>query len=150
MTQYSTIWSTEPEINASESARPESDYSRPTKRDPRGMRTGYTTGTTAAAAAKAAVILMLSGKAPEQVSVPLPGGRGYATLKVHNSWRDGTLRRASVARSSRTAATTLTLPTAPRSSSACGGCPTATRDCRSRAAPALGTVTRPGTGIEVG
>ena len=44
--------------------RPESDYSRPTKRDPRGMRTGYTTGTTAAVAAKAAVILMLSGAAP--------------------------------------------------------------------------------------
>ena len=56
--------------------RPESDYSRPTKRDPRGMRTGYTTGTTAAAAAKAAVMLMLSGQAPEEVSVPLPGGTG--------------------------------------------------------------------------
>ena len=66
--------------------RPESDYSRPTKRDPRGMRTGYTTGTTAAAAAKAAVILMLSGKAPATVSVPLPGGRGPAALKVHNAW----------------------------------------------------------------
>ena len=66
--------------------RPESDYSRPTKRDPRGMRTGYTTGTTAAAAAKAAVMLMLSGKAPDEVSVPLPGGRGPATLKVHRSW----------------------------------------------------------------
>ena len=61
-------------INPNESVRPESDYSRPTKRDPRGMRTGYTTGTTAAAAAKAAVILMLSGKAPDEVSVPLPGG----------------------------------------------------------------------------
>ena len=59
-------------------ARPESDYSRPTKRNPRGMRTGYTTGATAAAAAKAAVILMLSGAAPAQVSIPLPGGNGRA------------------------------------------------------------------------
>ena len=66
--------------------RPESDYSRPTKRDPRGMRTGYTTGATAAAAAKAAVILMLSGAAPAQVSIPLPGGTGRANLPVHQSW----------------------------------------------------------------
>ena len=50
------------------------------------MRTGYTTGTTASVAAKAAVILMLSGSAPDEVSVPLPGGIGRATLQVHQSW----------------------------------------------------------------
>ena len=86
-------------------ARAESDYSRPTKRDPRGMRTGYTTGTTAAAAAKAAVMLMLSGNAPDEVSVALPGGRGPATLKVHRSWAMDPAK-ASVAPSSRTAAMT--------------------------------------------
>ncbi len=140
---------TEPEHNTTDDARPESDYSRPTKRDPRGMRTGYTTGTTAAAAAKAAVILTLSGHAPEEVSVPLPGGRGHATLKVHRSW-----------------------PMAPEEGVRCsvikdGGddpdvthgaeiivgvwrLPDGIQGLQITGGPGVGTVTRPGTGIEVG
>jgi len=140
---------TEPEINANESARPESDYSRPTKRDPRGMRTGYTTGTTAAAAAKAAVILMLSGKAPDEVSVPLPGGRGYATLQVHNSWRmepsEGV--RCSVIKDGGDD------PDVTHGAEVVVGVwrlPDGNKGLQITGGPGVGTVTRPGTGIEVG
>lgn len=130
-------------------ARPESDYSRPTKRDPRGMRTGYTTGTTAAAAAKAAVILMLSGNAPDEVSVPLPGGRGPAALKVHRSWamepaegvrcsviKDGG-DDPDVTHGAEIVVGVWRLPDGNKGLEIIGG-------------PGVGTVTRPGTGIAVG
>ena len=130
-------------------ARPESDYSRPTKRDPRGMRTGYTTGTTAAAAAKAAVMLMLSGQAPAEVSVPLPGGRGAATLKVHRSWpvspaegvrcsviKDGG-DDPDVTHGAEIVVGVWRLPDGYQGLEIAGG-------------PGVGTVTRPGTGIAVG
>ena len=129
--------------------RPESDYSRPTKRDPKGMRTGYTTGTTAAAAAKAAVILMLSGKAPDEVSVTLPGGRGSALLKVHRSWpmdpaegvrcsviKDGG-DDPDVTHGAEIIVGVWRLPDGNKGLQITGG-------------PGVGTVTRPGTGIEVG
>ena len=129
--------------------RPESDYSRPTKRDPKGMRTGYTTGTTAAAAAKAAVILMLSGKAPDEVSVTLPGGRGAALLKVHRSWpmdpaegvrcsviKDGG-DDPDVTHGAEIIVGVWRLPDGNKGLQITGG-------------PGVGTVTRPGTGIEVG
>ena len=129
--------------------RPESDYSRPTKRDPRGMRTGYTTGTTAAIAAKAAVILMLSGAAPEAVSVPLPGGIGRATLAIHQSWpmdpaegvrcsviKDGG-DDPDVTHGAEIIVGVWRLPDGNKGLHITGG-------------PGVGTVTRPGTGIEVG
>lgn len=140
---------TTPEHNSSDAERPESDYSRPTKRDPRGMRTGYTTGTTAAAAAKAAVILMLSGSAPEQVSVPLPGGRGYATLQVHRSWgmvpEEGV--RCSVVKDGGDD------PDVTHGAEIIVGVwrlPDGNKGLQITGGPGVGTVTRPGTGIEVG
>ena len=139
----------EPDHNIDQATRPESDYSRPTKRDPRGMRTGYTTGTTAAAAAKAAVILMLSGHAPDEVSVPLPGGRGPATLKVHRSWamepsegvrcsviKDGG-DDPDVTHGAEIIVGVWRLPDGIKGLHITGG-------------PGVGTVTRPGTGIEIG
>lgn len=129
--------------------RPESDYSRPTKRDPRGMRTGYTTGTTAAAAAKAAVILMLSGAAPAEVSVPLPGGTGRANLPVQQSWRmdpaEGVRCSAikdggddpDVTHGAEIIVGVWRLPDGIQGLQITGG-------------PGVGTVTRPGTGIAVG
>ncbi|HEX8769616.1 MAG TPA: cobalt-precorrin-5B (C(1))-methyltransferase [Acidimicrobiales bacterium] len=39
-----------------------------------GLRTGWTTGTCASAAAKAAVVGLVSGAVPDQVTVTLPGG----------------------------------------------------------------------------
>lgn len=44
------------------------------KRDRRGNRTGYTTGSNAAAAAKAATIALLSGEWPAEVTITLPIG----------------------------------------------------------------------------
>ncbi len=41
----------------------------------RGLRTGWTTGTCASAAAKAAAIGLVTGTAPAEVDVALPGGR---------------------------------------------------------------------------
>lgn len=128
---------------------PESDYSRPTKRDPRGMRTGYTTGATAAAAAKAAVILMLSGAAPAQVSIPLPGGTGRANLPVHQSWpmdpAEGVRCSAikdggddpDVTHGAEIIVGVWRLPDGYQGLQIAGG-------------PGVGTVTRPGTGIAVG
>lgn len=133
----------------SRTTRPESDYSRPTKRDPRGMRTGYTTGATAAAAAKAAVILMLSGAAPAEVSIPLPGGTGRATLPVHQSWRmdpaEGVRCSAikdggddpDVTHGAEIIVGVWRLPDGYQGLQIAGG-------------PGVGTVTRPGTGIAVG
>ena len=43
-----------------------------------GLRTGWTTGTCASAAAKAAFVGLLTGVAPRQVEVGLPGGRRVA------------------------------------------------------------------------
>jgi cobalt-precorrin-5B (C1)-methyltransferase len=45
------------------------------------LRTGYTTGTTAAAATKAALYALINGKPTEQVTVSLPKGKA-ATLKI--------------------------------------------------------------------
>ena len=136
---------TRPEHNASDAELAQSDYSRPTKRDPRGMRTGYTTGTTA----KAAVILMLSGNAPEQVSVPLPGGQGYATLKVHQSWpmvpEEGV--RCSVVKDGGDD------PDVTHGAEIIVGVwrlPDGIKGLHITGGPGVGTVTRPGTGIEVG
>ncbi|MHB1740524.1 MAG: cobalt-precorrin-5B (C(1))-methyltransferase [Actinomycetes bacterium] len=53
----------------------EPDLPRTAKVRPRALRTGWTTGTCASAAAKAAVLLLATGKAPDQVEVGLPGGR---------------------------------------------------------------------------
>jgi cobalt-precorrin-5B (C1)-methyltransferase len=41
----------------------------------RGLRTGWTTGTCASAAAKAAAVGLVTGQAPDEVEVGLPGGR---------------------------------------------------------------------------
>jgi cobalt-precorrin-5B (C1)-methyltransferase len=41
----------------------------------RGLRTGWTTGTCASAAAKAAAVGYVTGAAPSEIEVPLPGGR---------------------------------------------------------------------------
>ena len=138
-----------PHDTAPDAARPESDYSRPTKRNPRGMRTGYTTGATAAAAAKAAVILMLTGTAPTRVSIPLPGGTARADFPIHQSWpthpAEGVRCSAikdggddpDVTHGAEIIVGVWRLPDGYKGLQITGG-------------PGVGTVTRPGTGIPVG
>ncbi len=59
----------------------ESDYSKQTV-GPRNLRTGYTTGSTAAAASKAAVIRLLSGNEVPTVLIDLPIGES-AEFAIH-------------------------------------------------------------------
>ncbi|MBF0555080.1 MAG: cobalamin biosynthesis protein CbiD [Nitrospirae bacterium] len=59
------------------------------------LRKGFTTGTAAAAAAKAASILALTGRLPEEVSVTLPGGLRTLAIKIRAaSHQDGKGRSA--------------------------------------------------------
>ena len=48
----------------------------------KGLRTGWTTGTCASAAAKAATIGLVTGNAPTEVEVGLPGQRLAAVADV--------------------------------------------------------------------
>ena len=67
--------------NQADTRESQSDYARQTV-GRRGLRTGYTTGSCAAAAAKAATLTLLSGKGVEQVTIRLPVGRD-ASFQVH-------------------------------------------------------------------
>ena len=124
----------------------ESDYSRPTVRDRRGMRTGYTTGSCAAAAAKAATLTLLSGSVVSEVTIRLPVGQD-ATLQVHRSeWLDGPRVMCSVIKDG---------GDDPDATHGAEICVTVSRDLdlsglKITGGPGVGTVTRPGTGIEVG
>jgi len=126
--------------------KPESDYSRQTVKR-RGMRTGYTTGSCAAAAAKAATLALLSGEAPSEGSIHLPVGRD-ATFQVHRYERLDGGRKVicSVIKDGgddpdvthgAEICSTVSLARAGHGVRIVGG-------------PGVGTVTRPGTGIEVG
>lgn len=56
----------------------------PTVRNAKGLRKGWTTGTCASAAAKAAMIGLVTGEAPQEVEVTLPGGttRTFPTADI--------------------------------------------------------------------
>lgn len=53
-------------------------------RNRQGMRTGYTTGSSAAAAARAATVALLTGTWPEQVTITLPIGETATLTPVEN------------------------------------------------------------------
>ena len=113
------------------------------------MRTGFTTGATATAAAKAALGYLLTGIRPTEVTIVLPGGRQHATFAIHSAaladGEEGTVARCSVIKDG-------------------GDDPDVTHGAEvvvrvwRRPAPGLdlrggegvGTVTRPGLGLEVG
>src|SRR5579859_1133460 len=59
----------------------------PPPRNPRGMRTGFTTGSCAAAAARAAAMALLTGARPAEVTICLPIG-GTATFRP-GEWQQG-------------------------------------------------------------
>ncbi len=124
----------------------ESDYSRTTVRDRQGMRTGYTTGSCAAAAAKAAVTTLLTGQPTGDVTIHLPVGQD-AAFHIHRcEWVDDQRVLCSVIKdggddpdATHGAEICVTVSRAPDQSG-----------LKITGGPGVGTVTRPGTGIEVG
>ena len=124
----------------------ESDYSRPTVRNRHGMRTGYTTGSCAAAAAKAAALTLLSGNSVSEVTIRLPVGQD-ATFLIHRcEWLDGERVQCSVIKDG---------GDDPDATHGAEVCVTVSRNpdlsgLKITGGPGVGTVTRPGTGIEVG
>jgi cobalt-precorrin-5B (C1)-methyltransferase len=132
---------------ANNSDRPESDYSRQTVRR-RGMRTGYTTGSTAAAATKAAAQTLLTGASVSEVTIPLPIGQD-ATFVVQRTERsaDGSQVTCTVLKDGgddpdvthgAEICATVSLESSPAVAKPISG------------GIGVGTVTRPGTGIDVG
>ena len=133
--------------NQADTRESQSDYARQTVRR-RGLRTGYTTGSCAAAAAKAATLTLLSGKDVDQVTIRLPVGRD-ATFPVHRcQWlekdrsvlcsviKDGG-DDPDVTHGAEICATVSRSPEGAQRVLIVGGA-------------GVGTVTRPGTGIEAG
>ena len=124
----------------------ESDYSRTTVRNRQGMRTGYTTGSCAAAAAKAAVTTLLTGQPTGDVTIHLPVGQD-AAFHIHRcEWVDDQRVLCSVIKdggddpdATHGAEICVTVNRAPDQSG-----------LKITGGPGVGTVTRPGTGIEVG
>ena len=128
--------------------RPESDYSRQTIRR-RQLRTGYTTGSCAAAAAKAATRSLLTGETVEKSTIHLPVGQDV-TFQVYRCEpsEDGSRVTCSVIKDG---------GDDPDVTHGAEICATVWRDvnpdssgARIVGGPGVGTVTRPGTGIEVG
>ena len=124
----------------------ESDYSRPTVRNRQGMRTGYTTGSCAAAAAKAAALTLLTGNEVREVTVRLPVGSD-ATFLIH---------RCELVDEQRVLCSVIKDGgDDPDATHGAEICVTVSRDpdlsgLRITGGPGVGTVTRPGTGIDVG
>ena len=124
----------------------ESDYSRPTVRNRLGMRTGYTTGSCAAAAAKAAALTLLTGSQVPEVTIRLPVGED-ATFQIHRcEQNDGHRVLCSVIKDG---------GDDPDATHGAEICVTVSRDpdlagLKITGGSGVGTVTRPGTGIEVG
>ena len=110
------------------------------------MRTGYTTGSCAAAAAKAAVTTLLTGQPTGDVTIHLPVGQD-AAFHIHRcEWVDDQRVLCSVIKdggddpdATHGAEICVTVNRAPDQSG-----------LKITGGPGVGTVTRPGTGIEVG
>ena len=123
----------------------ESDYSRQTV-GKRNLRTGYTTGSCAAAAAKAATLALLTGQPVTEVAIHLPVGREQ-TFSLHRcEWVDDDHVLCSVIKDG---------GDDPDVTHGAEICVTISRKSaqtglRIIGGPGVGTVTRPGTGIDVG
>ena len=134
--------------NSENQERPESDYSRQTVRR-RQLRTGYTTGSCAAAASKAAAQALLTGEVVTETTIHLPVGRDVAFQVNRCQWsEDGSTVTCSVTKDG---------GDDPDVTHGAEICSTVWRDLNESVTgvsivggPGVGTVTRPGTGIEVG
>ena len=138
-----------------EKTKPESDYSRQTV-GKRGLRTGYTTGSCAAAAAKGAVLTLLTGQPVQEVTIHLPVGRDASFVLNRCEWVDDERVLASVIKdggddpdATHGAEICVTVSKDPVSQDGEGDGEGLT-GVRLVGGPGVGTVTRPGTGIEIG
>ena len=141
--------------------RPESDYSRQTVKR-RALRTGYTTGSCAAAAAKAATQALITGNPVAEIAIHLPVGRDVTFQVNCCDWSDGDSADgdsdlANSAGRRVTCSVTKDGGDDPDVTHGAEICATVWRDPDASAAgvrivggPGVGTVTRPGTGIELG
>ena len=133
-----------------ENPKPESDYSLQTV-NKRGLRTGYTTGSCAAAAAKGAVLALLTGQPVQEVTIHLPVGWDASFALNRCEWVDDERVLASVIKDG---------GDDPDATHGAEICVTVSKDregdgedlngVRLVGGPGVGTVTRPGTGIEIG
>ena len=126
--------------------RTESDYSRQTVKR-RNLRTGYTTGSCAAAASKAAVLALLTGIPVTESTIHLPVGRDVTFQVPRCEWSEnGNSVTCSVIKDG---------GDDPDVTHGAEICSTVWRNPDESGVklvngPGVGTVTRPGTGIEVG
>ncbi len=109
------------------------------------LRTGWTTGTCASAAAKAATMALLHGRAPERVEVALPSGRrvDFAVEPSVEAAGDACCVVVKDAGDDPDCTDGARLTARVRWGSPGGG-------TEIRGGPGVGTVTRPGLGLEVG
>jgi cobalt-precorrin-5B (C1)-methyltransferase len=122
------------------------DRSTSASRNRRGGRTGFTTGANATAAAVAATLGLVSGRVPERVECLLPNGQ-RVPFAIADGWTDGERARAvsvkdagddpDVTHGARLTAEVRRLPSG-------GG------EIWLRGGAGVGTVTRPGLGLELG
>ncbi|MCH7714459.1 MAG: cobalt-precorrin-5B (C(1))-methyltransferase, partial [Chloroflexi bacterium] len=133
----------------------ESDYSRQTVKR-RALRTGYTTGSCAAAAAKAAVQALLTGETVSEVTIHLPVGKDVAFTINRCQWLEGGDRvLCSVIKDGGddpdvTHGAEICVTASQETLGENPGEPSGEERVRIVGGPGVGTVTRPGTGIEVG
>ena len=139
-----------------EKTKPESDYSRQTV-GKRGLRTGYTTGSCAAAAAKGAVIALLTGQPVQEVTIHLPVGRDASFALNRCEWVDDERVLGSVIKdggddpdATHGAEICVTVSKDPGSKDPGSKDGEGLTGVRLVGGPGVGTVTRPGTGIEIG
>jgi cobalt-precorrin-5B (C1)-methyltransferase len=139
----------------------ESDYSRQTVKG-KALRTGYTTGSCAAAAAKAAVTALLTGEVVSEMTIRLPVGRDVVFVIHRCRWLDADRAKGQgrvlcsvikdggddpdVTHGAEICVTaSLFEDETPKEETREG-----TGRVRITGGPGVGTVTKPGTGIEVG
>jgi cobalt-precorrin-5B (C1)-methyltransferase len=122
----------------------EPDLPRTMKVRQRALRRGFSTGANAAAATKAALLALTTGQLPEAVEIPFPSGDRHA-FTVHSGSTDGTTATAVVVKDAGddpdvTHGAHLTATVTRRAGD----------DVVIAGGDGVGTVTKPGLGLEVG
>ena len=122
----------------------EPDLPRTMKVRQRALRRGFSTGANAAAAAKAALLALATGQLPEAVDIPFPSGDRH-TFTIHSGSTDGPTATAVVVKDAgddpdvtHGAHLTATVTRCPGEDVVIAG------------GDGVGTVTKPGLGLEVG